>query len=163
MIRRPPRSTLFPYTTLFRSLEMGLLRLINASRLAPLEELLAELKSGAPGGTSSGTARAASSTLRQTVPPPKVLTQTFAPAASAHPEASQRFASPSEAGDATTATTPGVKAPNDSKETIRVSGISHEQVAEIKSAIQAEQKFLGNAADANRFFAVIRRFDSGSR
>src|SRR2546423_1547642 len=65
-------------------LEMGLLRLINASRLAPLEELLAELKSGAPGGTSSGTARAASSTLRQTAPPPKVLTQTFAPAASAH-------------------------------------------------------------------------------
>ena len=128
-------------------LEMGLLRLINASRLAPLEELLAELKSGAPGGTSSGTARAASSTLRQTAPPPKVLTQTFAPAASAHPEASQRFASPSEAGDATTATTPGVKAPNDSKETIRVSGISHEQVAEIKSAIQAEQKFLGELVE----------------
>src|SRR2546429_8234786 len=128
-------------------LEMGLLRLINAARLAPLEELLAELKSGAPCGTSSGTARAASSTLRQTAPPPKVLTQTFAPAASAHPEASQRFASPSEAGDATTATTPGVKAPNDSKETIRVSGISHEQVAEIKSAIQAEQKFLGELVE----------------
>ena len=128
-------------------LEMGLLRLINASRLAPLEELLAELKSGAPGGTSSGTARAASSTLRQTAPPPKVLTQTFAPAASAHPEASQRFASPSEAGDATTATTPGVKAPNDSKETIRVSGISQEQVAEIKSALQAQQKFLGELVE----------------
>src|SRR5260370_35988785 len=31
-------------------LEMGLLRLINAARLAPLEEVLAELKSGAPGG-----------------------------------------------------------------------------------------------------------------
>ena len=31
-------------------LEMGLLRLINASRLAPLEELLAELKSGASSG-----------------------------------------------------------------------------------------------------------------
>ena len=76
-----------------------------------------------------------------------MLTQTFAPAASAHPEASQRFASPSEAGDATTATTPGVKAPNDSKETIRVSGISHEQVAEIKSAIQAEQKFLGELVE----------------
>src|SRR3712207_7197293 len=26
MIRRPPRSTLFPYTTLFRSLELGGLR-----------------------------------------------------------------------------------------------------------------------------------------
>src|SRR3979409_935517 len=39
-------------------LEMGLLRLINASRLAPLEELLTELRSGAPGGSASvGTAR----------------------------------------------------------------------------------------------------------
>src|SRR2546423_8074244 len=41
-------------------LEMGLLRLINASRLAPLEELLAELKSGVPGGsTGAGAARGA--------------------------------------------------------------------------------------------------------
>jgi len=31
-------------------LEMGLLRLINASRLAPLEELLAEVRGGAPAG-----------------------------------------------------------------------------------------------------------------
>src|SRR3981081_2039096 len=39
-------------------LEMGLLRLINAARLAPLEELLTEIKSGAPGGLASvGTAR----------------------------------------------------------------------------------------------------------
>src|ERR1700687_2315412 len=37
-------------------LEMGLLRLINAARLAPLEELLAELKSG---GANSGVARGA--------------------------------------------------------------------------------------------------------
>src|SRR2546421_1201259 len=28
MIRRPPRSTLFPYTTLFRSLDAGALKLI---------------------------------------------------------------------------------------------------------------------------------------
>src|ERR1700716_2727781 len=41
-------------------LEMGLLRLINASRLAPLEELLTELKSGATGaGTFAGMARGA--------------------------------------------------------------------------------------------------------
>src|SRR6202790_2887901 len=41
-------------------LEMGLLRLINASRLAPLEELLAELKSGAPSsGANAGVARRA--------------------------------------------------------------------------------------------------------
>src|SRR5271167_249176 len=34
-------------------LEMGLLRLINAQRLAPMEELLAELRSGAPAGVAS--------------------------------------------------------------------------------------------------------------
>src|SRR5215470_10284036 len=38
-------------------LEMGLLRLIHAGRLAPLEELLSELKSGAPSSASAGTAR----------------------------------------------------------------------------------------------------------
>src|SRR5580658_3126557 len=34
-------------------LEMGLLRLINAGRLAPLEELMTEMKSGAPAGNSA--------------------------------------------------------------------------------------------------------------
>src|SRR5271169_3990772 len=34
-------------------LEMGLLRLINAQRLAPMEELLAELRSGAPANAAS--------------------------------------------------------------------------------------------------------------
>src|SRR3712207_8481949 len=29
MIRRPPRSTLFPYTTLFRSLRLGALRVLD--------------------------------------------------------------------------------------------------------------------------------------
>src|SRR4029077_10222948 len=45
-------------------LEMGLLRLINAARLAPLEELMAELKSGAPSGaTRSGMPRSAAPVL----------------------------------------------------------------------------------------------------
>jgi DNA polymerase-3 subunit gamma/tau len=44
-------------------LEMGLLRLINAARLAPLEELLTEIKSGASGGgTPGGTSGASTST-----------------------------------------------------------------------------------------------------
>src|SRR2546426_5121674 len=42
MIRRPPRSTLFPYTTLFRSPGSALLRRIDGlageQRLAPLRE-----------------------------------------------------------------------------------------------------------------------------
>src|SRR4051812_37976365 len=40
-------------------LEMGLLRLINAARLAPLEELMAEVRSGAPSTSTSGSARIA--------------------------------------------------------------------------------------------------------
>src|SRR2546422_6353131 len=36
MIRRPPRSTLFPYTTLFRSRPRGLGRRVLASRQAAL-------------------------------------------------------------------------------------------------------------------------------
>src|SRR3712207_8910458 len=32
MIRRPPRSTLFPYTTLFRSLEVALVDLLDRER-----------------------------------------------------------------------------------------------------------------------------------
>src|SRR3989442_10525174 len=33
MIRRPPRSTLFPYTTLFRSISCSILSFFNADRL----------------------------------------------------------------------------------------------------------------------------------
>ena len=132
-------------------LEMGLLRLINASRLAPLEELLAELKSGAPSGTSRGTAQAGSSGLpqaRQTAPPSKVVTQSSASAAApARPGASQQFPSRSAAQDGTTATTSEGQPPNGGKETIRVRGISQEQVAEIKTAIQGQQKFLGELVE----------------
>src|SRR5438477_3633991 len=35
MIRRPPRSTLFPYTTLFRSLELGADRRLEVDLFAP--------------------------------------------------------------------------------------------------------------------------------
>src|SRR5256885_11986082 len=49
MIRRPPRSTLFPYTTLFRSLgvELHTLRVTSGARTAPLLELdAAQLSDG---------------------------------------------------------------------------------------------------------------------
>src|SRR2546422_2565131 len=42
MIRRPPRSTLFPYTTLFRSLEI-LLRELHAVSLALPPRILAQI------------------------------------------------------------------------------------------------------------------------
>src|SRR5438094_3637476 len=85
-------------------LEMGLLRLINAARLAPLEELLAELKSGAPSAARTGTARASSAALPQartatlsaapafTPPPPRntpsaASTSTPAPRTETNPQA----------------------------------------------------------------------------
>src|SRR3712207_7845838 len=51
MIRRPPRSTLFPYTTLFRSRERGSLRYSTDS-------------------TGSPVSRVSSSTIRRCVPIP---------------------------------------------------------------------------------------------
>src|SRR3712207_8856293 len=39
MIRRPPRSTLFPYTTLFRSLDRGVIRVVDARLLVGLDVL----------------------------------------------------------------------------------------------------------------------------
>src|SRR5688572_32192010 len=42
MIRRPPRSTLFPYTTLFRSLSIGLNCALGASALRPYLQVLNE-------------------------------------------------------------------------------------------------------------------------
>jgi DNA polymerase-3 subunit gamma/tau len=110
-------------------LEMGLLRLINASRLAPLEELLAELKGGVPGNTSAGAARPVSTVA----PHAPVETKQHFPAAAPAAPAS---AAPAE-----------MKVPNDGKNAIRVSGISQEQVAEIKSAVQAQQKFLGELVE----------------
>jgi DNA polymerase III subunit gamma/tau len=139
-------------------LEMGLLRLINASRLAPLEELLAELKSDTPSSASTGTAHAGSDALPQAgqgIPPAprafatpsKISPQSFATAAAtpARSEVSQLL--PSAPPQAATSAPAEAKGPNGNKGTIRVSGISHEQVAEIKSAIQAQQKFLGELVE----------------
>jgi len=144
-------------------LEMGLLRLINASRLAPLEELLAELNTGAPSGAGTGTAHAGSGALPQarqttlattpatTAPafatPSKVSPQNFAPPAAMPARAEARQPLPSASPQAATSAPAEAQAPNGNKETIRVSGISQEQVAEIKSAIQSQQRFLGELVE----------------
>jgi len=144
-------------------LEMGLLRLINAARLAPLEELLAELKSGTSGGTSTGAARAGSGALPQprsamppsvssafTAPPKNTPLAASAGTASPQPQTSPPFASTPCASAPPPAAAPApteIKAPNGDTKEIRVSGISQEQVADIKSAIQAQQKFLGELVE----------------
>jgi DNA polymerase III subunit gamma/tau len=167
-------------------LEMGLLRLINAQRLAPMEELLAELRSGAPAGVASASggmrssasaapamgapqspsapARSFSSTLApQTtfIPSPRTAAPSFSPtAAAAAPARAEVRIAPvpapvrgeSEVVPATRSAATVVPAPeseSEAKEAVatpsaaRTEGITPEQVAEIKMAIQAQQKFLG--------------------
>lgn len=144
-------------------LEMGLLRLISAARLAPLEELLAELKSGTSTTASAGTTRARSAPLPQAptatlptapafAPPQRSAPQSAPPSTpAARVETNPQGAStpwpaavaPLAAIEAPTET----KAPHGNTKEIRVSGISQEQLAEIKSAIQAQQKFLGELVE----------------
>jgi DNA polymerase-3 subunit gamma/tau len=66
-------------------LEMGLLRLINAARLAPLEELLTEIKSGTGGGSAAGSPvparRAASASAAGVSATSSVKTSSAMPAA----------------------------------------------------------------------------------
>ena len=159
-------------------LEMGLLRLINAQRLAPMEELLAEMRGGAAAtSSSSGAMRgsaafAAPAVAPQATParsfsaapapqttfaalPPRIATPNFgtsaaAAAATAPARAEIKIAPapPAEATPATISTTPESEPETEASmesaaaET-RASGITQEQVAEIKGAIQAQQKFLG--------------------
>jgi DNA polymerase-3 subunit gamma/tau len=156
-------------------LEMGLLRLINAGRLAPLEELLAELKSGAPSGAlSTGTARGATAATTS-APTAKSVTPSFAsPMSPQTPKVEAKTQSPSPFATATSASAPAVPtvAPMaatpaaevrvEKEETsvaakangtaVQTTGISQEHVAEIKTAIQAQQKFLGELVEqSNRW------------
>jgi DNA polymerase-3 subunit gamma/tau len=126
-------------------LEMGLLRLINASRLAPLEELLTELKSGASGGgTSSGMARSAATGI-PSVPAP--ATRNVAPSVAAPAPLSAKLNTvPTIAKNDAMTQEPTTQAKS-SGVAVQLSGISAEQVAKIKAEIQAQQKFLGELVD----------------
>jgi len=106
-------------------LEMGVLKLVNASRLAPLEELLAELKQGAPsaspgsaGGASAANVRSAALPLRES----------------------------SSAGPVAQAAVPAVPQGTVAR-AARFDGIDAAQVAAIKEAISSQQKFLGELVE----------------
>jgi DNA polymerase III subunit gamma/tau len=158
-------------------LEMGLLRLINAARLAPLEELMAEVRSGAPSISSGAVAPRTAPALSpvSAVQPRREATSAFnspnpfastraaaAPApVTSQPvpfrttertseRAAQSAAATAPAPIASPAPTPISSAPAQ-EETLAepaaappsASGITDQQVAEIKSAVQSQQKFLG--------------------
>jgi DNA polymerase III subunit gamma/tau len=159
-------------------LEMGLLRLVNAARLAPLEELLAELGNAASGSAGGGSAPRSAATsaakpqlpsrtatagamgsnarfgseeipapLSGNAPAPEAMRHTrepanevkFAPAVSS-------FGIGGSAAAAAPARKPveSVAASHETeKAEVTATELTAEQVTEIKSAIQAHQKFIG--------------------
>jgi len=138
-------------------LEMGLLRLINAARLAPLEELLGELKSGA---ANSGAARSVALAGAPTTSA-KSAARSFAAAIPSQPKPKTQFSSPFTA-PATIAASADVKQavaeaepgiPAKDAATLAI-GITREQVAEIKAAVQAQQKFLGELVEQSSLWEL---------
>jgi DNA polymerase-3 subunit gamma/tau len=144
-------------------LEMGLLRLINAARLAPLEELLAEMKGGAPvSAANTGMARGAYPAIASTpftksaVPPsvvnavstpPKLETKThFSSSFATNASVPSTVGAPVEAKQALVVDDSAVPAKSNGAPVPAI-GISQEHVAEIKTAIQQQQKFLGELVE----------------
>jgi DNA polymerase III subunit gamma/tau len=170
-------------------LEMGLLRLINASRLAPLEQLLAEVRAGAPGtaGGNRTVANAPATPLRTTPgrdaapalaaavefsPAPRIVSSggastapstsssatvpirpqwtTQAVADSASP--TRISSAPSLSADAKQTNTEEAAVSESEKATTLATGLSDGQVAEIKSVIEAQQRFIGGILEhSNRW------------
>jgi len=141
-------------------LEMGLLRLINASRLAPLEELLAELKSG---GANSGAARSVALAGAPT-PSAKSAAPSFAATIPSQPKTQLPSPFTVSAPPATVAASAAVKQAVEEKESgipaksngaaAKAIGISQEHVAEIKTAIHAQQKFLGELVEQSSLWEL---------
>jgi DNA polymerase-3 subunit gamma/tau len=172
-------------------LEMGLLRLVNAARLAPLEELLSEAN-GASGGNSGGAAGRGSSAgpassfplrsatagatsgfseprsavesgsskgeerfeARASAASAGVSAGAVAPtfekrqgsnAAFSGPRPSDSYLSELEVAPASAVvpSAPGAPVAKEKRAEVAVTGLDAAQVAEIKTGIQAQQKFIG--------------------
>jgi DNA polymerase III subunit gamma/tau len=150
-------------------LEMGLLRLINAARLAPLEELLADLRGGVPAsnvgvGASRGAAPAPvplaqrrdvtpAAPMAFATAPPRTTPASIAPAPlrpETKPQAESQAVVPITSGSSRTMEIPlaqEISPVPSAPEVAQASGLTSEQVAEIKTAIQAQQKFLGELVE----------------
>jgi DNA polymerase III subunit gamma/tau len=145
-------------------LEMGLLRLIHAARLAPLEELLAEVRGGVPqagaggAGQRSAGSRAPGGFAPQAAgagafPAPLKMSAVSVPVASGvRPGAVSAGASAhSSAAPFSGSGAASAAAPAPIREELPAvkgaEGISTEEISQIKAAIQGQQKFLGELVE----------------
>ena len=151
-------------------LEMGLLRMVNAARLAPLEEIIAELDGGTPSKrpvarTSSSSAPLSTSTSFSGPPissgPPPNFASMAQPSGAATAPAREQIAPSARAEFSPSATKPTRRelaapssepqpaevapaAPEDvARPPVVTGGIEETQVDSIKSEIVAQEKFLG--------------------
>ena len=125
-------------------LEMGLLRLVNAARLAPLEEVLAELRGG---GSAAAPARTSATKPGGAIAPQQAvpLRASAATASAGPPMASSFSAAPavSRAPGPVAVSLPSVVA----RAAGQFDGIDAAKVDAIKSAILGQQKFLGELVE----------------
>jgi DNA polymerase III subunit gamma/tau len=129
-------------------LEMGLLRLINAARLAPLEELLANFGAGPTEAQSRASASRAGAASLPSITKREGSVANSATVSTASPAPIRR----EEKARESAATEPPSMQAKSNGVALRVDGIAVEQVAEIKAKIQTEQKFLGELVEqANRW------------
>ena len=142
-------------------LEMGLLRMVNAARLAPLEELLAQTRGGAGGNSGGGAAprSAGSGSATPSFPSRSASASAFAPQAetkamatnawgasgSAVAAAPARIAEPARPASAVAMANEKAFIPAPAKiasPEVATAGLTVAQVAEIKTTILAQQKFI---------------------
>jgi DNA polymerase-3 subunit gamma/tau len=142
-------------------LEMGLLRLVNAARLAPLEELLAEAKGAGgngPGGgsaprtTGTGSFASSFSSRSATVGAAAgssivggVIVQKAPASEGGRYKGEERVAAKPEViavSASGAAAAPALETKEKTAEVV-AAGLDAAQVAEIKAEIQAQQKFIG--------------------
>jgi DNA polymerase III subunit gamma/tau len=129
-------------------LEMGLLRLINASRLAPLEELLANFGTGNIEAKSRASASRAGAASLPSAPKREASGADRPPILPTSPIPNKG----EEKAPESAASEPASAQAKSNGSAPRVDGIGAEQVVEIKAKIQAQQKFLGELVEqANRW------------
>ncbi len=113
-------------------LELGLLRLVNSARLAPLEEVIAELRGEGPARPSSASRQTSASSIKTNAAVMAAGTTQTTPQAMASTAAPERAAP-------LPASAPRVIAKTAEKQ---FSGLATAQLEAIQSALQDQQKFL---------------------
>jgi DNA polymerase-3 subunit gamma/tau len=146
-------------------LEMGLLRLVNAARLAPLEEVLAELSGNVPARTPAPKANAEAGTAARGIPakpaaPPSTTLPNSstastpapaghaAPAAHAAPAPMPNISADSNRGAASAAAPALERETSPSVSAASVTGLEAAQVDAIKAESFAQAQFLGELVES---------------